>query len=42
MIESQIKAQYAPPRCEELSVQPEGVIAVSPGKFSGFGEEEEM
>ena len=37
-----VKEAYAPPRCEELSVQLEGVIAVSPGKYSGFGEEEEM
>ena len=35
-----VKEIYAPPMCEELDVQLEGVIALSPGDYSGFGDEE--
>ena len=37
-----IKEQYTSPKCEELDARLEGVIAASPGPFSGFEEEEDL
>ena len=39
---TQRKEQYTPPRCEELDVRSEGVLAATPGPYSGFGEEETL
>jgi hypothetical protein len=36
------KEQYTSPRCEELDVRTEGVLAATPGPYSGFGEEETL
>lgn len=36
----QRKEQYVSPECEVLEMTPEGVIAASPGDYSGFGKEE--
>ena len=35
----QTNEQYARPQCEVLDVQPEGVIALSPGKYPTWEEE---
>ena len=39
---TQAKLQYTPPMSEELDINLEGVIAASPGPYSGFGDEETM
>ena len=39
MIVLQTKDRYISPECEVLDVQPEGVIALSPGKYPQWGEE---
>ena len=39
---TQTKEQYISPRSEELEINLEGVIAASPGPYSGFGDEETM
>ena len=31
---TQTKEQYFPPRCEEMAINPDDVIAVSPGKYN--------
>ena len=36
---SQTKDRYISPECEVLDVQPEGMIALSPGKYPQWGEE---
>ena len=36
---TQTKDRYVSPECEVLDVQPEGVIALSPGKYPQWGEE---
>ena len=36
---SQTKDRYVSPECEVLDVQPEGMIALSPGKYPQWGEE---
>ena len=35
---TQTKEQYAPPRCEELEIKPEGVIAASAPGWEDGGE----
>lgn len=35
----QLKEPYARPQCEVLDVQPEGVIALSPGEYPQWQEE---
>ena len=42
MMITQTKEQYVSPMCEELDINLEGVIAASPGPYSGFGDEETM
>ena len=37
---TQAKLQYTPPRCEELDIQLEGVIALSGGKYPTWPEED--
>ena len=39
MMITQTKDRYISPECEVLDVQPEGVIALSPGKYPQWGEE---
>ena len=40
MMLTQTKASYISPECEVLEMQTEGMIAASPGDYSGFGKEE--
>ena len=37
---TQTKEQYTPPRCEELDIQLEGVMALSGGKYPTWPEED--
>ena len=39
MMNTQTKDRYISPECEVLDVQPEGMIALSPGKYPQSGEE---
>lgn len=37
---TQAKLQYTPPRSEELRLQPEGIMGVSPGEYPEWEEED--
>lgn len=39
---TQTKEPYTSPICEEQDVRFEGVLAATPGPYSGFGEEETL
>lgn len=38
----EVKELYVAPVAEKLELKSEGIVCVSPGDFSGFGEEEDM
>ena len=38
----EVKELYVAPMAEKLELTNEGIVCMSPGNYSGFGEEEDM